>query len=56
MWRFGKVDNGSVGLLIVVLVGWLGEGEHVFEDGRGEREDELVNAEVVGWTGPMVCA
>ena len=40
--------NGRDGCFsVLVSVGWLGKGEHVLENGRGEREDEFVNAEVM---------
>ena len=47
MWGVGNDDDGNVRLLVVILVGWLGKGEHVFEDRRSQGEDELVDAEVV---------
>ena len=55
MRRFGDADNAGAELLVVILVGWLG-GEHVFEGGRGKREDGLVNVEVVHWIGLLACA
>lgn len=41
------IDGRDVGLFVVVLGGWLEEGEHVSENGGAEGEDELMDAEAV---------
>ena len=46
-WRIGDVNGRDGCFSVLVSVGWLGKGEHVLENGRGEREDEFVNAEVM---------
>ena len=34
-----------------VWSGWLGEDEHVFDDGSCEGKDEFMNAKVTLWVG-----